>query len=85
MGNDVACKTQGIGSIRLKLHNGSIRVLTDVRYVSDLKKNLLSLGTLDSKGFRISIQDGVLKVVLGSYGYEGAKARQPILPAREYC
>ena len=66
MGNNAACKTQGIGSIRLKLHNGSIRVLTEVRYVPDLKKNLLSLETLDLKGFKITIQDGVLKVVLGA-------------------
>lgn len=50
MGNDHACKTHGVGKIRLKLHDGSIRVLTEVWYVPDLKKNLISLGTLDSKG-----------------------------------
>ncbi|KAG2692926.1 hypothetical protein I3760_08G075400 [Carya illinoinensis] len=65
MGNDSACKTQGIGSIRLKLHNGSIKTLTKVRYVPDLRKNLISLGFLDSKGFRIAIEDGTLKVLMG--------------------
>lgn len=66
MGNDNACKTKGIGSIRLKLHDGSIRVLTDVRYIPDLKKNLISLGTFDAKGYSIIIKGGVLKVVRGA-------------------
>jgi hypothetical protein len=30
MGNDVAYKTKGIGKIRLKLHNGSAKVLKEV-------------------------------------------------------
>ncbi|KAG2687294.1 hypothetical protein I3760_09G044700 [Carya illinoinensis] len=64
MGNDSACKTQGIGSIRLKLHDGSVKTLTEVRYVLDLRKNLISLGSLDSKGFRIAIEDGTLKVLM---------------------
>ena len=41
MGNDIACKTMGICTIQLKNHDGSIQVLTDVRYVPNLKKNLI--------------------------------------------
>ncbi|XP_058192579.1 uncharacterized protein LOC131309885 isoform X3 [Rhododendron vialii] len=66
MGNDHACKTHGVGKIRLKLHDGSIRVLTEVWYVPDLKKNLISLGTLDSKGYRITLEGGILKVGNGA-------------------
>ena len=47
------CKIAGIGSISLKNHDGSTRVLTDVRYIPKLEKNLISLGTLESKGFTI--------------------------------
>ena len=66
MGNDNSCKTKGIGSIRLKNHDGSTRVLTEVRYVPDLKKNLISLGALESKGYTVSIRDGVMRVVSGA-------------------
>ncbi|KAH9805146.1 hypothetical protein KPL71_002341 [Citrus sinensis] len=66
MGNDNACKTMGIGTIQLKNHDGSIQVLTDVRYVPSLKKNLISLGVLESKGLIISLRDGLLKVVAGA-------------------
>ncbi|KAH9800324.1 hypothetical protein KPL71_000620 [Citrus sinensis] len=66
MGNDNACKTMGIGTIQLKNHDGSIQVLTDVRYVPSLKKNLISLGVLESKGLTITLRDGLLKVVAGA-------------------
>ncbi|KAG8486258.1 hypothetical protein CXB51_019637 [Gossypium anomalum] len=63
MGNDNACKTMGVGTIQLKNHDGSIQVLTDVRYIPSLKKNLISLGVLESKGLTITLRDGLLKVV----------------------
>ncbi|PSS08126.1 Endonuclease [Actinidia chinensis var. chinensis] len=66
MGNDNACKTMGIGTIRLKMFSGTVKVLTDVRYVPDLKKNLISLGDFDSKGYKIILEGGVLKVVRGA-------------------
>ena len=66
MGNDSSCKTVGMGSIRLRNHDGSTRVLTDVRYVPSLRKNLISLGTLDAKGFTVSMRDGILKVTSGA-------------------
>ena len=41
-------------------------MLTDVRYIRKLEKNLISLGTLESKGFTIILQNGILKVVSGA-------------------
>ena len=48
MGDDNPCTTQGIGSIRIKHHDGVIRELHGVRYLPNLKKILISLGTLES-------------------------------------
>ena len=66
MGNDHACQTKGIGKIRLKLHSGIVRVLEDVRYVPDLKKNLISLGALAAKGYDITLKGDGLKVSHGA-------------------
>jgi hypothetical protein len=66
MGNDNPCKTVGIGSIKLQNHDGSTRILKDVRYVPNLKKNIISLGALESKGLVVIMRDGVLKVTLGA-------------------
>lgn len=66
MGNNNACQIKGIGTIRLKMHDGTIRRLTNVRYIPDLKKNLISLGVLDTDGYKVKIENGVLKVIRGA-------------------
>ena len=64
--NDNPLMTNGIGSIRLKNQDGSTRVLTDVRYVPSLMKNLISVGALESKGFTVIAKDGVMKIISGA-------------------
>ncbi|KAG6407711.1 hypothetical protein SASPL_130708 [Salvia splendens] len=66
MGNDSPCKTTGIGSIKLRNQDGSTRILKDVRYVPQLKKNLISLGALESKGLVVIMRDGILKATSGA-------------------
>ena len=41
------------------------RTLCDVRHVPDLRKNLISLGTLESNGFNYKSTNGVMKVSKG--------------------
>ena len=43
-----------------------VQELKDVRYVPQLKKNLFSIGVLKVLGLKVSIRDGVLKMVKGS-------------------
>ncbi|KAL5580785.1 hypothetical protein UlMin_013227 [Ulmus minor] len=47
MGNDEACKVIRIGTIKLKMFDGQIRTLSNVRHIPDLKRNLISLSILD--------------------------------------
>ena len=62
MGSDVSCKVAGIGNIRIKMFDGVVRALCDVRHIPDLRKNLISLGTLDCNGFSNKSTSGVMKV-----------------------
>ena len=48
------------------MFDGVIRTLTDVRHVLELKKNLISLGVLDSCGHKFIGFDGAQKVSKGS-------------------
>ena len=66
MGNDVSCKTIRIGTVKIKIHDGIIRTLTEVRHVPELKKNLISIGIMDGKGFKYSTKNGVMKIQKGS-------------------
>jgi len=43
-----------------------MRKLKNVRYVSQLKKNLISVGAMKVLGLEVSIRDRVLKTVKGS-------------------
>ena len=52
-----------IDSIKLMLHHGMERTLSNVRYAPNLKRNLLSLGVLDSMRFAIKVQNGILKIL----------------------
>jgi len=65
MGNDAPCKTIGIGSVKIKMHDDVVRTLTNVRHVPDLKKNLISVGALDAKGFICSVEGRVMQVKKG--------------------
>ena len=66
MGSGDVSYTIGMGLIKLRNGNGSTRVFIDVRYVPKLKKNLISLGAIESIGLVVIIRDGVLKVILGA-------------------
>ncbi|KAL8137788.1 hypothetical protein V2J09_003789 [Rumex salicifolius] len=58
MDNEHGCKTVGIVTIRIKMHDGIVRTLMDVRHVPDLRKNIIYLGLID--------ENEILKVVNGS-------------------
>ena len=66
MGNGIPCKTIGVGSIRIRMFDGIIRELTDVRYIRELKSNLISLGVLDSCGYKYTDQGVALTLSKGS-------------------
>uniref|UniRef100_A0A803NKV9 Integrase catalytic domain-containing protein n=1 Tax=Cannabis sativa TaxID=3483 RepID=A0A803NKV9_CANSA len=65
-GDNKSYKIVEIGTIRLKLHDGMERVLKDVRLVTDLKRNLISVRMLDDKGFLFKIENGAMKFCKGS-------------------
>ncbi|KAG8477231.1 hypothetical protein CXB51_031078 [Gossypium anomalum] len=66
MGNNASCKIAGVGTIKVKMFDGVVRPLSDVRHVPELKRNLISLSTLNSKGYRYTAESGVLKIFKGS-------------------
>ena len=66
MGDDNPRDIVGIGSIRIKTDDGMTHTLKNVRYISGMARNLISLSTLDAEGLKYSGSNGVLKVSKGS-------------------
>ncbi|KAI5313660.1 hypothetical protein L3X38_042836 [Prunus dulcis] len=70
LGNDYACDKKGVGTIKLKLHDGVVRELSNVWYVPDLKKNKISLGALEANGFSICMTNGGTTAISESRKYD---------------
>ena len=66
MGNGYQCYVIGIGSIAIKGSDGTTKILNNVRHIPDLKRNLISLGTLDDEGYDCRVSRGILKITKAS-------------------
>ncbi|XP_073222071.1 uncharacterized mitochondrial protein AtMg00300-like [Cicer arietinum] len=66
MGNKSACKVVGIGSIKLKLEDGTMKILSKIIHVPELERKLISLGMLEEVGCSYKAEKDTLKVIKGS-------------------
>jgi 5'-3' exoribonuclease 2 len=65
MGDNSPCTVVGMGTVQIKMFDGVVRTLTEVRHVPSMSRNLISLSTLDTKGYKYYAGDGVMKVTKG--------------------
>nr|CAN78986.1 hypothetical protein VITISV_015274 [Vitis vinifera] len=56
----------GLGDVRISLPNGSVWLLEKVQHISDLRRNLISVGQLDDEGHAIPFVGGTWKVTNGA-------------------
>ena len=66
MGNNASWKVAGIGTIIIKMFDGVVRTLGDVKHVPDLERNLISLSILDAKWYKYTGECGILKISKGA-------------------
>lgn len=74
MANNTQCDVKGIGKIKITNPEGKEVVLTEVRYMPSMSRNLISYGMLEKagctykgEGFRIDFFKGKEKVFSGDY------------------
>jgi hypothetical protein len=58
LGDDYKYHIKGVGESNHKLNSGNSLKMKDVLYVLGLKKNLLSISSLEKKGFKVTFIDG---------------------------
>ena len=66
MGDDGKCQMNGIGTVHVKMFDSVVRDLIEVRYVLQMKKNIISIEAMESKGLKITLENVVLKITKGS-------------------
>ncbi|GJZ41047.1 retrovirus-related pol polyprotein from transposon TNT 1-94 [Tanacetum coccineum] len=60
-----ACAIKGTGKVRVQMKDGSSFMLENVRYIPELKRNLISVGTLDQEAYTMKLHNGRVKVIKG--------------------
>jgi len=48
------------------MFDGVVRNLIYVRYLPQMKKNIISVGPVESKGLRVTFENGILEITKGS-------------------
>uniref|UniRef100_A0A803NUK4 GAG-pre-integrase domain-containing protein n=1 Tax=Cannabis sativa TaxID=3483 RepID=A0A803NUK4_CANSA len=66
LGDSNTCAVEGLGDIHFRMFDEAIRILKNVKYVPNLTKNLISVGTLDDVGNSNKIENRVMKITKGS-------------------
>lgn len=62
MGNNASYKVIGMQSVKIKIFNGMVRTLEVVKHVTELRKNLIFLSTLDTGHYSYKSELGALTV-----------------------
>ena len=71
MGNGAICKSMGSGSVQIRMFDGVVRTLTNVRYVLGLRKSLISFGATGFSRMQDHYREGLLEdFEAGTCGYE---------------
>ncbi|KAK9674093.1 hypothetical protein RND81_12G210800 [Saponaria officinalis] len=63
LSNGDKANIEGMGEVKIRLHDDQVIRFGDVRYIPNINRNLISLGRLDFKGCTIHVKNGVLEVI----------------------
>ena len=66
MENNNVCKIVDIVFVKIKMFDGTVRALHEVRHAPKLKRNLISVGMLDSLGYFFKSESGGLEIRKGT-------------------
>nr|GEX46543.1 G-type lectin S-receptor-like serine/threonine-protein kinase LECRK3 [Tanacetum cinerariifolium] len=66
LGDSRECLICEICKVQVQMRDGSSFMLDNTRYVPKLRRDLISLGTLEKEGFIMKMQSGKIKVIRGS-------------------
>ena len=57
----------GIGAIKRKIFDGTVRIIKKIRHVKGMKKNLLPLGHIECLWRKARMKNGIMKIIKGAF------------------
>lgn len=74
MGNNTHCMVRGMGKITIDNSDGTVVTLSEVRYIPEMGRNLISYGQLERSGctytgkdYQVEFYKGATRVLTGKY------------------
>ena len=61
--NDNSLAAEGIGDVMIMRKDGKRSVVSNLLYIPSMKSNLLSIGQLVEKNYKVTIKDKMMRVV----------------------
>jgi hypothetical protein len=62
LGDNAKYAVKGVGTTSFQIEYGNSLHMKDVLFVSGLRKNLISISTLEDRGYRVAFVDGGFRV-----------------------
>lgn len=78
LGNNQICNVKGVGSVKFRMADGLVKLLSDVRYIPEIKRNHVSLGLLETKGFYFTSKNGKMEVRKGDKVFMTAERKNSL-------
>lgn len=66
--NDRGMKVEGMGDVVIQRKDGEYAMIRDVLYIQGMKSNLLSIGQLLEKDYKVIIEDKLLRLLCQTIG-----------------
>ena len=67
MGDDSVSNVVGIDTVKVKMYDGAVRTLTNVRHVPKLKRGLISLRMVDNLECNVSTKNDTVNIARGAW------------------
>ncbi|GKB28345.1 hypothetical protein Tco_0867746 [Tanacetum coccineum] len=76
LGDNRTCIIKGTGNVKIQLYDGSSFILEDVKYVLELRRSLISLGTLEKEGYTMKMQMVLIREIKGYRSSKQVRLKQ---------
>lgn len=68
LGDNSRLAAKGKGKVKVQTKSSSVHIISDVFFVPNLKKNLISVGQLQENGYDVSIKHGICRILDSNLG-----------------
>jgi len=82
MGNDASCRVVDVGSVKVRMFDGVIHTITEVKHKPDLRRSLISVGAMSGIGLKTVVEGEKNENIEGFHDHYGRSKGRKSLSAK---